>query len=198
MADYVIKNHLDGADIDYEDSGSFVHGTGEEWLIKFTKQLRKRLPDRLITHAPQAPYFEESTYKNGAYMTIHREVGDLIDFYNVQFYNQGLKRTYDSYYSLFVSTDPYQTKGSSVREIINRGIPAEKIVVGKPATKRNVMNSGYMDPTALGKAILLANQRLSWHTGVMFWEYWSDQNGTLLGQSIDALDVACKSSGSCS
>lgn len=107
LADYVIKNHLDGADIDYEDSGSFVHGTGEEWLIKFTKQLRKRLPDRLITHAPQAPYFEESTYKNGAYMTIHREVGDLIDFYNVQFYNQGLKRTYDSYYSLFVSTDPY-------------------------------------------------------------------------------------------
>ena len=71
MADFVLDNALDGADIDFEDSESFVYGTGEEWLITFTKQLRKRLPEHIITHAPQAPYFNKAYYPKGAYVTVH-------------------------------------------------------------------------------------------------------------------------------
>ena len=44
----------------------------------------------IITHAPQGPYFMgTSKYPNDAYNKIHRDVGSEIDFYNVQFYNQG-------------------------------------------------------------------------------------------------------------
>lgn len=35
-------------------------------------------------------------YKNGGYNKIHREVGDIIDFYNIQYYNQG-DSAYNSY-----------------------------------------------------------------------------------------------------
>ena len=39
--------------------------------------------------APQAPYFSSTHYKNGAMLTVHAAVGDQIDWYNIQFYNQG-------------------------------------------------------------------------------------------------------------
>lgn len=69
-------------------------------------------------------------------------MGNLIDFYNVQFYNQGDTR-YDSYEELFLkATGTFS--GTSVQELINRGIPAKKIVMGKPATMADVMNSGYV------------------------------------------------------
>lgn len=64
-------------------------GTGEVWIIKFQIQLRKILPNHIISHAPQAPYFKKNHYKNGAYVRVDKEVGQTIDFYNVQFYNQG-------------------------------------------------------------------------------------------------------------
>lgn len=64
-------------------------GTAEAWLISFTKKLRSELPDHIISHAPQAPYFKSEYYQNGGYVTVDQEVGSLIDFYNVQFYNQG-------------------------------------------------------------------------------------------------------------
>ena len=64
-------------------------GTGEQWIITFTKALRKVIPDHIVTHCPQGPYFKEEFYKNGAYVTIDKAVGDLINFYIIQFYNQG-------------------------------------------------------------------------------------------------------------
>jgi len=59
------------------------------------------IPNHIITHAPQAPYFCKDFYKNRAYYTVHKEVGDTIDFYNMQFYNQGNNR-YDTYQTLFL------------------------------------------------------------------------------------------------
>lgn len=45
----------------------------------------------------------------------------MIDFYSVQFYNQG-NTAYDTYAELFTqSTGTFS--GTSVQEIINRGIP---------------------------------------------------------------------------
>jgi chitinase len=54
------------------------------------------LPTHVISHAPQAPYFAGNHYKNGGYQTVHAKVGNLIDFYNIQFYNQEAT-TYDTY-----------------------------------------------------------------------------------------------------
>jgi hypothetical protein len=59
-------------------------------------------------------------------------VGSLIDFYNVQFYNQG-DSAYNSYSELFISATG-TFSGTSVKEIAARGVPINMIVVGKPAT----------------------------------------------------------------
>jgi hypothetical protein len=75
----------------------------------------------------------------------------LIDFYNVQFYNQG-DTHYDTYEGLFLNSGGFFT-GTAVKEIISRGIPPKKIVVGKPVTPADATNSGYMESGILGAAI---------------------------------------------
>jgi len=44
--------------------------------------------DYILTHAPVAPWFSPGKYRNGAYLTVHKTVGNLIDWYNIQFYNR--------------------------------------------------------------------------------------------------------------
>lgn len=63
----------------------------EAWLISFQQELRRLLPrPYIISHAPVAPWFTSAAvYKSGAYVAVHQIVGDSIDFYNIQFYNQG-------------------------------------------------------------------------------------------------------------
>lgn len=34
-------------------------GKGEDWLISFQTKLRQLLPNHIITHAPQGPYFKK-------------------------------------------------------------------------------------------------------------------------------------------
>ena len=64
-------------------------GKGEAWLISFTKAVRAVIgPDMILSHCPQAPYFKRSYYMNGGYYTINQQVGDQIDFYMLQYYNQ--------------------------------------------------------------------------------------------------------------
>ncbi len=71
------------------------------------------MPNHIITHAPQAPYFKEDFYKNGGYATVDKQVGSLIDFYNIQFYNQGDTK-YDTYDTLFIKSGGY-FNGTSVK-----------------------------------------------------------------------------------
>ena len=48
-------------------------------------------------------------------MAVHKEVGSLIDFYNVQFYNQ-MSYRYDTYEKLFLrSNPPHEGKGTAVK-----------------------------------------------------------------------------------
>jgi chitinase len=66
-----LSNNLDGVDIDWEDTAAFQYGTGEQWLITFTTVLRNSLPNAIITHAPQAPYFGGTyLYPNNAYLAV--------------------------------------------------------------------------------------------------------------------------------
>lgn len=120
----MIRNQLDGVDIDWEDTAAFqsTAGGGEAWLIKFTNQLRSKLPSAIITHAPQAPYFGGvSLYPNNAYLAVEQAVGSSIQFYNVQFYNQG-STPYNTSYSLFNVSGGW-APGTSVNEIIAKGVP---------------------------------------------------------------------------
>jgi len=72
-------------------------------VIQFTHTLRSVLPFHLITHAPQAPYWNSDIYINGGYTNIHKKAGFLIDLYNVQYYNQ-MNATYSTYQEIFVNS----------------------------------------------------------------------------------------------
>lgn len=92
LAAWVKQYNLDGVDIDWEDMQAMNTNKGESWLITFQAELRAQLPagQYLISHAPVAPWFTSGPdYESGAYVKVHQEVGDGIDFYNIQFYNQG-------------------------------------------------------------------------------------------------------------
>ena len=52
LAAFVLSHSLDGVDIDYEDNAAMEAGTGATWVITFTRVLRERLPNHIITHAP--------------------------------------------------------------------------------------------------------------------------------------------------
>jgi chitinase len=137
LGDWVIKMGLDGADVDYEDMAAMnkQDGSAEKWLVDFTKALRAKLPSPkyIITHAPVAPWFSPDKYKTGAYLTVDKQVGSMIDWYNLQFYNQGASE-YTDCAGLFDKSSSQWPK-SSVFEIAASGVNLNKLVVGKPATK---------------------------------------------------------------
>ena len=85
-----------------------------------------------MTHCPQAPYFKEEYYRNGGYITVNKAVGDLINFYTIQFYNQGNTK-YDSYEELIEKATGFFS-GTSLMEIYNRGIDLNKLIICKPVT----------------------------------------------------------------
>ena len=91
LADWVKQYNLDGVDVDYEDMTAMNNDQAEAWLITFQKELRRQLPaPYLISHAPVAPWFTSGdNYPSGAYVDVHKKTGDGINFYNIQFYNQG-------------------------------------------------------------------------------------------------------------
>jgi len=124
-------------------------GTGEQWLIDFTNAYREVSPDTILAHAPQAPYFSPTYYKNGGYGTVDSAVGQHIDFYFMQYYNQGSTK-YDSYSELFTKTTQGAFPGTSVKEIASRGVPLQKLVVGKPITTGDATNTGWVAQTDLG------------------------------------------------
>jgi chitinase len=93
--DWVAKYRFDGVDIDFEDSEAFYDPTtagysGTAFLIGLTRALASQLPpnQRIITHAPQSPYWDPKWRNAGApYHEIWNAVGADIRWVNNQFYN---------------------------------------------------------------------------------------------------------------
>lgn len=166
IAKFVKDNGLDGVDVDYEEMELFGAGQSADWLIALTKSLRAQLPaPYIITHAPVAPWFNYDQYPNG-YKKINDEVGNLIDWYNVQFYNQQNYNTCDELIWNAGSNFPL----TSLFEISKyAGVPLNKLVVGKPAIQSDA-DDGFMRPSVLGGCLNTAVQN-GWNGGAMFWEY---------------------------
>ena len=190
LAMFVINNQLDGVDIDYEDSAAMEAGTAVPWLIEMTESMlqtfRVEEPNSkfIISHAPQAPYFMSGNYPQN-YLAFYNSkigndtVGDYIDFFNVQFYNQG-SSDYSSYETLFVQANGW-AKNTTVAQIAALGIPMNKIVVGKPVTQADVSNTGYIAKETLAGIFTTARQGV-WSDcsnvgGVMNWQFSSDEEG---------------------
>ncbi|OBZ73875.1 Endochitinase 3 [Grifola frondosa] len=152
MAAWVQEFDLDGIDVDYEDFDAIDAGTGEAWLISFTTQLRSQLPEGqyIITHAPVAPWFSPNIWPGGGYLKVDSEVGSLIDWYNVQFYNQGSSE-YTTCSGL-LTTSSSTWPQSALFQIIASGVPSSKLVIGKPGTSADA-TTGYIDPSTLAGCI---------------------------------------------
>jgi len=79
-------------------------------------------------------------------MKVHKEVGDLIDFYEIQWYNQG-PGAYETCDGLW-TTSPETWPGTTVSELVASGIPGSKIVIGKPGAQ-----GGEASPSTCSQAL---------------------------------------------
>lgn len=80
---------------------------------------------------------------------------------------------------------------------MNRGIPARKIVVGKPVTSNDATNSGWMDLTILGDGALKAYRELKWYGGIMLWQYALDPSGAGIKKAVQKLYDICNKNRNC-
>ncbi|PPQ96282.1 hypothetical protein CVT26_005669 [Gymnopilus dilepis] len=171
MAAWVKQYNLDGIDVDYEDFNAMNAGNGkaESWLASFTTQLRNQLPSGqyILTHAPVAPWFSPGYYGGGGYLKVHQTVGNLIDWYNVQFYNQGTSE-YTTCSGL-LTTSSSTWPNTALFQIAASGVPLSKLVIGKPATTSDASN-GYMSTSTLAGCVQQAKNQ-GWNGGVMVWEF---------------------------
>ncbi|KAF8550126.1 glycoside hydrolase family 18 protein [Imleria badia] len=166
---WVKEYGLHGVDVDYEDFNAFDSSaaTAEPWLISLTQQLRKKLPqgEYILSHAPVAPWFSPNMWHGGGYLQVHKSVGNLIDWYNIQFYNQKEYTTCEGL--LHKSSSSYPE--SSLFQISANGVELDKLVIGKPA-KQSDANNGYMTTGTLAGCVSEAHSS-GWDAGVMVWEY---------------------------
>jgi len=110
---------------------------------------------------------------------VNTEVGDLIDWYNVQFYNQG-DTTYDTYELLFIDAAYGDWANTAVKQLIDYGIPSEKIVLGKPVLKSDATNTGWVSAQNLHDWAAQAAIDINWTTGLMDWQLPSDTDGSFV------------------
>lgn len=168
LAAWVKKNNLAGVDIDLEDNDAMNNGYFIDWIVSFQTELRNQLPSPyLISHAPQAPWFTSASSYNGGYVKIHEQVGSGIDFYNVQYYNQG--NVYDTCESLLFDSGDDFPDSSVFQSHTVGGIPLDKLVIGKPINAEAASN-GYMSADLLQTCVAQAKAE-GWNAGVMYWEF---------------------------
>ena len=190
---WAANNLMDGIDFDIENltTGSSTDDPWPAyiaWLSTSTiaayntyKSITNKVP--IITHAPQGPYFGPVggslwVGPTGGYTGLEKAIGQYISWYNIQFYNQGG--------TCYTTTTGLTTKsasdcpvfaGTSINEIISYGIPANKIVVGKPLSTYGT--TGFMSNLAG------ALNGIS-YGGIMGWQ-WDTTSATscatLLGQA---------------
>jgi chitinase len=91
IVSWVESTGANGIDIDFEDSDAFTGKSGYDgvtFLSELTTRLYQNLPPgSIITHAPQTPYWDKNSLYRAAYYQFHSQVGDLVSWYNNQFYN---------------------------------------------------------------------------------------------------------------
>ncbi len=116
--------------------------------------------------------FAPNKWGGGGYLKVNSEVGDLIDWYNIQFYNRKFRYMAASILILLFSEGSAEyttcsgllTESSSTHpnsalfQISANGIPLSKLVIGKPATAQ-LTYSGYMDTTTLASCLEQAKNR---------------------------------------
>jgi hypothetical protein len=140
--------------------------------------LRKLLPFHIISHSIQNYHLDRTQYRGGSYARVISTVGNLLDFYNIQYY--GRQHTnFDTYQELFVDSGTEFTN-ISVTQLVAQGFDIEKIVIAKPVRLYDAQGAGFLEPSALREIFLQANANLGWRGGICYSSYLNDQNGEKL------------------
>eukprot|EP01004_Peranema_trichophorum_P005373 NODE_4232_length_1203_cov_48.340741_g3732_i0.p1 GENE.NODE_4232_length_1203_cov_48.340741_g3732_i0~~NODE_4232_length_1203_cov_48.340741_g3732_i0.p1 ORF type:complete len:338 (+),score=68.79 NODE_4232_length_1203_cov_48.340741_g3732_i0:48-1016(+) len=173
-AQFAKANLFDGVDLDLEFSpgtnGPLKDGSGVNWIVECHKAVRAVIgPSAYLTHAPQAPYLGEWAGPNRGYVQVYKQLNGDIDWFNLQFYNQG-EGCYSTYDTLFKSYKSGWDSGNAIAELKSQGIPYEKLIVGKYYPALNG-GSGLVEPSVLNSFFQQAKQELGWTGGFMVWGY---------------------------
>ena len=186
LAKFTKDYNFDGIDVDWEESSTMTghFSLAEDWLIKLTIKLRELLPYNqgyIITHAPQAPYFMgQIKYPRGGYLKVVKDAEHLIDWFNIQFYNQGSSE-YNTYWTLYIHSNGWASN-TAIKQMIDGAndllikVSMHKIVVGKVATEADAFNTGYINKNEF--LSILTNAKNTGYAGIggiMIWQFMSDQ-----------------------
>lgn len=197
LAQNAVANGFDGVDLDLENiQQGFTFGSLNEdqliqWLTDASVQLKNA--GLYVSHAPQNPYFgqpgldraqQKTAFSGplGGYSGVANRAGNAIDFFNVQFYNQGSNcgMTCETLFK----TDP--CFGASINEIASYGVSKTKIVLGKPMTSNDGNN--YLSPTELGGVLQCGNAGATATNpalgGVMFWELGDPAQALVMSTAV--------------
>ncbi|NET46850.1 glycosyl hydrolase family 18 protein [Okeania sp. SIO2B3] len=174
VGQFALDYNFDGVDFDIENFAVGRPDTTSEWLAEATRAVKAVYPEAIVTHAPQAPYFQKTENPNASYgyLELNEKAGDLIDSYNIQFYNQG-NTAYDTYEQLFLNSG-LDAPETSVKQIHENGVPLEKIIIGKPISEDDVFNTGYIPPETIAEFISQGISDGLEPGGVMGWQWKSD------------------------
>lgn len=187
---FVLDYNLDGIDFDIElepqNSGPFKDHSMQSFIYDGSMECRRTFGNsKLISHAPQAPYMGDWAGSDYGYTQVFKYYPDLIDFLNIQFYNQG-SDVYSTYENTYVKGDGW-TSNSAIFEMIDNGIPAEKLVHGRPVGPAGYANSGYVDPNTLHEWGCRAYRERGITAGFMTWMYGKGKSDYVTwGQAITA------------
>ncbi len=167
VAKYAYDQLFDGIDFDLEwfssggSDSNTIKGCGDNLARQadiMRTYYKQQNIDPIITSAPQTPYFTEKSWAID-YVEMDKNHPDTFDWYNIQFYNNGNGNTYDS-------TIGYGAP-NTIQYMINRGIPNNKIVLGKCGVGGNCCN----EADYVGGVTLLRWAMQTSLKGIMYWSY---------------------------
>ncbi|QDG79116.1 glycoside hydrolase family 18 protein [Labrenzia sp. PHM005] len=190
LVDYAVKHDFDGIDIDFEDTASLQNPAAasydaKKFLIALSKELKAAVPpgkSLIVTHAPQAPYFDPA-WKEAPYSQIASAAGDAIDWFNIQYYNNG------TWYNGNTNDGPAQKEkitglsgstppGWSILALSEQAAtPVEKLVLGRVTSLDNAgLNKTMAGYLSAADTVTYLVQPLMSHFGakfggVMAWQY---------------------------
>jgi len=189
LTEIVKQYNLDGVDLDIENVGYKTSAEVQKYgdaIIRLTKAIAKKMPGKIITHAPQPPYLcKPGSSKQcpdvSLYAYVLLKASQHISWLNMQYYSNPPLTSSDideleSYRSIVEGWDGFP------------GYPPDRLVVGKPYSSRV---NGYEPREEVVSEILtpLAQEFGKSFGGFMAWELSQDTNGdwanavaTALGQ----------------
>jgi hypothetical protein len=179
-AQWAVDHQLDGVDFDLENfnepfgAGAMNSAQTLTWINACVAAARAVTGIHFVCVSPEAIWFgtvgsaipNSLTGTTGGYSAVTG-----VDLYLVQFYNQG-PTTYDTYNLLFVDSG-VDIPGTSVSEIIDYGIPANKLVIAKPLLAGDLApgQTGWVDAADLATWFTTASTGIPWSTGLTLFEW---------------------------